>query len=353
VSLEPGRGEYTLGEIADWVGGTVVGSPATPIRAVAGIEEAGPGELTFLANPKYRAWLAKTRAGAVLLAPGIEARDDLAVVRTENPYAALAKVLVLFDPGAPDLPDGVHPQACVASEAEIAADAAIGPGVVVGRGASVGARTRLIGNSTIGESASVGGDCLLYPGVYVGARCRLGDRVIVQPGAIIGADGFGYAPSEGGYRKIPQIGIVIVEDDVEIGANACIDRATVGATRIGRGTKIDNLVQVAHNVAIGPGSALAAQAGVAGSTRLGKGVRLGGQAGLVGHLRVGDGASVGAQAGVIGDVAAGETVSGYPARPHREAMRVEAAMRRLPELVRRLKRLVGATPEDQKGQDES
>jgi UDP-3-O-[3-hydroxymyristoyl] glucosamine N-acyltransferase len=353
VSPEPGRSEYTLAEIAQWVGGTLEGAGDLRIRSVAGIEEAGPADLTFVANPKYHGWLATTRAGAILLAPGVAARDDLAVVRTADPYGALAKVLVLFDPGMPDLSCGVDPRACVAAEAEIAGDAAIGPGVIVAAGASIGARSCLLGTSYVGENATVGEDCLLYPGVYVGARCRLGDRIIVQAGAVIGADGFGYAPSEGGYRKIPQIGIVIVEDDVEIGANACIDRATVGATRIGRGTKIDNLVQVAHNVTIGPGSALAAQAGVAGSTRLGKGVRLGGQAGLVGHLRIGDGASVGAQAGVIGDVAAGETVSGYPARPHREAMRVEATLRRLPELVKRLRRLAGASPEDQKGQDDS
>jgi UDP-3-O-[3-hydroxymyristoyl] glucosamine N-acyltransferase len=226
--------------------------------------------------------------------------------------------------------------------------------VVVAEGGSIGARTCLIGNVYVGADAAVGADCLLYPGVYVGARCRLGDRVIVQAGAVIGADGFGYAPGEGGYRKIPQIGIVIVGDDVEIGANACIDRATVGATRIGPGAKIDNLVQVAHNVAIGAGSALAAQSGVAGSTRLGKAVRLGGQAGLVGHVRIGDGASVGAQAGVIGDVKAGETVSGYPARPHREALRAEAALRRLPDLIKRLRR--GGADEtngEEKGQDES
>jgi UDP-3-O-[3-hydroxymyristoyl] glucosamine N-acyltransferase len=213
----------------------------------------------------------------------------------------------------------------------------------VGRGARLGARTRVGAGTVIDEEATLGADCYVYPRVYVGRGCRLGDRVIVHAGVVIGSDGFGYAPVEGAYRKVPQLGTVIVEDDVEIGANACIDRATFGATRIGRGTKIDNLVQVAHNVAIGEHSALAAQAGVAGSTRLGKGVQLGGQAGLVGHLKVGDGARVAAQAGVIGDIAAGETVSGYPARPHREALRVQAYLRKLPEIARRLRALEGRT----------
>jgi UDP-3-O-[3-hydroxymyristoyl] glucosamine N-acyltransferase len=191
----------------------------------------------------------------------------------------------------------------------------------------------------VGAGAVIGGDGYLHARAYVGRRCVLGDRVVLQPGAVVGSDGFGYAFVDGAYRRIPQLGIVEIGDDVEIGANACIDRATLGATRIARGTKIDNLVQIAHNVAIGEHGALAAQSGVAGSTRLGKGVRLGGQAGLVGHLRVGDGVQVGAQAGVIGDIPAGVTVSGYPARPHSEAMRAEAALRRLPDLARRVRAL--------------
>jgi UDP-3-O-[3-hydroxymyristoyl] glucosamine N-acyltransferase len=215
----------------------------------------------------------------------------------------------------------------------------IGPYTVLEAEAQVGAGSRLSAHVHVSGEAVIGEDCLLHARAYLGRRCVLGDRVILQPGAVVGADGFGYAPVDGVYRKIPQIGIVVVEDDVEIGANACIDRATLGETRIGCGTKIDNLVQIAHNVAIGDHSVLAAQAGVAGSTHLGKRVRLGGQAGLIGHIRVGDDVSVGAQGGVIGDIPEGTTVSGYPARPHREALKVEAQLRRLPELVRRIREL--------------
>lgn len=331
-------GPPTLGEIARAVGGDLEGPADLVLTGVAGLDEAGPSELSFLANPRYRAALAATRAGAVLVTADEPCRDGLPRVRTKDPYAALVVVLARLDPGPPPV-EGIHPTAVVHPSARLAAGVGLGPHAVVEARARVGARTRVAAGAYVGEDAALGEDVYLYPHAHVGRGCVLGDRVVLHAGAVLGSDGFGYAPVDGAYRKVPQLGIVIVEDDVEIGANACIDRATFGATRIGRGTKIDNLVQIAHNVAVGEHSALAAQSGVAGSTRLGRGVVLGGQAGLIGHLRIGDGARVAAQAGVIGHIEAGETVSGYPARPHREALRVAAHLRKLPELDRRIRAL--------------
>jgi len=331
--------ERTAAEIAVHVGGELEGAPETAVRTVAGIEEAEPGALTFLAHPRYRAALEGTRASVILLPPDVPCPEGLTAIRVADPYGALQRVLEWFDPGPPAVARGVHPTAVVDPGAELAPDVAIGPHAVVEAGARLGARTVVGAGGYVGEDARLGEDCYLHPHAYVGRRCVLGARVILQPAAVVGSDGFGYVFVEGRYRRIPQVGTVVIGDDVEIGANACIDRATLGVTRIERGTKIDNLVQVAHNVAIAEDSALAAQSGVAGSTRIGKRVRLGGQAGLSGHLRIGDGAQVGAQAGVIGDIPPGVTVSGYPARPHHEAMRAEAALRRLPDLARRVRAL--------------
>lgn len=331
-------GPLTLGEIARAVGGALEGPPDLVLSGVAGLEEAGPTDLSFLANPRYRAALAATRAGAVLVPPDEECPERVPRVRTRDPYAALVAVLARLDPGPPPV-QGVHPTAVVDPAARVAEGVGLGPHVVVGPRARIGARTRVAAGGYVGEDAAIGADCYLHPHVHVGRGCQLGDRVVLHAGVVLGSDGFGYAPVDGAYRKVPQLGIVIVEDDVEIGANACIDRATFGATRIGRGTKIDNLVQIAHNVAVGEHSALAAQSGVAGSTRLGRGVVLGGQAGVAGHLHIGDGARVAAQAGVIGNLAAGGTVSGYPARPHHEALRAAAYLRKLPELDRRIRAL--------------
>jgi UDP-3-O-[3-hydroxymyristoyl] glucosamine N-acyltransferase len=332
-------GTYSVREIAERVGGTLEGPSDVSVRGVAPIEEAGPGDLTFVAHPRYLSAVDTTAASAILAPPDVRCPSRLAVVRVRDAYAALQRVLELFDPGAGVTSPGVHASAVVSDLARLDAGVGIGPLAVVEPGARIGAGTMIGAGAYIGSDAALGRSCVLHPHVFLGRRCTLGDRVIVQAGAVIGSDGFGYAFVEGAYRKIPQIGTVEVGDDVEIGANACIDRATLGKTRIGQGTKIDNLVQIAHNVAIAENSALAAQCGVAGSARIGRGVRLGGQAGLVGHIRIGDGAQIGAQAGVIGDVAPGTTVSGYPARPHQESLRAEAALRRLPEIARRLRAL--------------
>jgi UDP-3-O-[3-hydroxymyristoyl] glucosamine N-acyltransferase len=240
---------------------------------------------------------------------------------------------------------GVHPSAVVAPGAELEPSASVGPGAFVGRGARIGARSILQAAVRVLDEARIGEDCLLYSGVVVRERCIVGDRVILQPNCVVGSDGFGFAfDAEGDgdgpvHRKVPQAGIVRIEDDVEVGACTCIDRATLGETVIGRGTKIDNLVQIAHNVTIGPLSLIVAQVGIAGSTEIGTGVVLAGQVGVVGHLKIGDGARAGAQAGVTRDIPAGETYTGYPARPHADWLRSNAALQRLPELVKQVRAL--------------
>ena len=327
----------TLGEIGRAAEADVEGSPDTVIHGVAGLEDAKPGELSFLAHPRYEPALASTQATAVILAPGVSCPEHVQALRAKDPYLALARILHLFDPFQDELPAGTHPSAVIGNDVVKGEGVRIGAGVVIEEGAVIGARSTISPGVFIGKWAVIGEDAYLHPRVVVARGCILGKRVVIQAGAVIGSDGFGYAFAGGAYRKIPQIGIVEIGDDVEIGANTCIDRATLGRTRIGSGTKIDNLVQVAHNVAIGEGCAFAAQTGVAGSTQIGKGVRLGGQTGIGGHVRIGDGVTAAGQAGIIGDISSGETVSGYPARSHRQMMRIHAILHQLPELLRRLR----------------
>lgn len=319
----------TLADIARHVGGALEGDGTVVITGAAGIEEAGPGELTFVANPKYVSALRTTRASAVLVAPGMDCPESIAAVRTPDPYAALVRVLMLFDPGPPEVAPGVHPTAVVGDGVELGEGAGVGPYAVVEAGARIGKGTRIAAHAYVGHEAVLGEGCYLHPQTYVGRRCRLGNRVVLYPGAVVGADGFGYAPYQGRYHKIPQLGIVDLGDDVEVGANACIDRATMGCTRVGRGTKIDNLVMVAHNAAIGEDGVIAAQAGISGSTRIGDRLRMGGQVGVIGHLRIGNDVTASAKSGIIGDLTDGEMVSGFPARPHREWLRGIAALRKL------------------------
>jgi UDP-3-O-[3-hydroxymyristoyl] glucosamine N-acyltransferase len=334
ASRAPAR---TLGEIARVAEASIEGSPDTEIRGVAGLEDAESGDVSFLAHPRYESALASTRATAVILAPGVPCPKHVQALRAKDPYGALARILSLFEPPGGKIPPGVHPSAVIGSGVTFGEGVRIGPGAVIDEGARIGARCTIGAGAVVGAGAVLGDDCLLHPRAVIAHGCILGRRVIVHPGAVIGADGFGYAMVGGAYAKIPQIGIVEIGDDVEIGANSCIDRATIGRTRIGSGTKIDNLVQVAHNVAIGEGCALAGQSGVAGSARIGDGVRIGGQTGISGHIRIGDGVTVGGRSGVIGDLSPGETVSGFPARSHRETMRIQACLHKLPEMLRRLR----------------
>jgi len=328
----------TLAELAELLDGEVVGNPRTEIRGVAGIREAQPGDLTFIANSRYENYLVETRASAVICSR--ELRDaPLPLLRVDNPYLAFQRIVRVFRPELLHAEPGVHPTAVVAADAVVDASASIGAHCVVESRAVIGANAVLMARCYAGVASRIGDGTLLYPGVVVREECVLGERCIVHPNAVIGSDGFGFAFDSGAYHKIPQVGSVIIGDDVEIGANTTIDRATTDATRIGDGTKIDNLVQIGHNVVIGRHCIVVAQVGISGSTELEDYVTIGGQAGLVGHIRVGRGAQIGAQSGVTKSVPAGATVFGYPAMPIAAFKRLHGFLLRLPQIWDRSKDL--------------
>ncbi|KPJ54482.1 hypothetical protein AMJ39_00190 [candidate division TA06 bacterium DG_24] len=330
--------KVNLGEIAQLTEGTLIGDASVQITGVAGIEDAGEGDITFIGHPRYASFLHTTGASAIIVAREIpDAPKPLIVVA--QPYLALAQVLEVFAGSRPEPKGVVDSTAVVSQSATLGADVSVGAYAVIEDGASIGSNTIISPLVYVGRGASIGDDCVIHPMTVVREGVTLGDRVIVHAHAVIGSDGFGYAQEGQSHRRIPQIGTVIVEDDVDVGAGVTIDRATLGATRIGRGTKIDNLVQIGHNVTVGEDSIIVAQVGISGSTEIGKRVILAGQAGLVGHIKIGDGAVVGAQAGVTKSVAPGEVVSGYPARSHQAASRVYACMQHLPDLLKRVKRL--------------
>jgi len=335
---------FALAELAKRVGGRVEGDGSLRIGRVMPLEEAGPSDVSFFANRRYAAAFAATRAGAVIVGEGEPALAGRTLLRAPDAYLAFAKVSTLFHPPRESVPE-VSLRASIAPGARVDPSAEVRDFVFVGANASVGARTILFPGVVIGEGARVGDDCILYPNVVVREHCVVGNRCILQPGAVVGGDGFGFAFDVEGdgsgprHYKVPQSGIAELEDDVELGANACVDRATLGRTVIRRGAKIDDLVMIAHNVDFGPLSLAAAQVGISGSTKVGMGVILGGQVGLVGHLDIGDGARLGAQSGVMNDIPAGETHSGYPAGPHREWLRELGAVHQLPQLIKRVREL--------------
>jgi UDP-3-O-[3-hydroxymyristoyl] glucosamine N-acyltransferase len=338
-----------LSELAQHVGGRIIGDGGIVIRKVAPIEEAGPGEITFLANSRYTAFLASCEASAVIVGPGLVAESPTeyrtAYLETSDPYVAFAKILRLFNPPA-RYGQEISGQAVIDPTAELAVDVTAFPYVFVSKGVHVGTRTVLHPGVFLGEDVQIGQDCVLHPNVVVYDGCRIGNRVILHAGVVIGSDGFGYA-GEGDQRfKIPQVGIVEVEDDVEIGANSTIDRATLGRTVIRSGCKIDNLVQIAHNVVVGENSVIAAQAGIAGSTHIGKGVMLGGRVGIINHLTIADGAKIGPGSGILRSVPPGAIrSSGLDAAPHREWLKVITLLPQLPKLwstVRHLEKKVHA-----------
>lgn len=321
-------------EIAAFLGGTVQGDGEALIGHVRGIDEAGEGDLTFVANRKYRSRLKTTGATAVLVAPGTdEAGRTLIVVA--DPYVAFGRVLDLFYPREQEQP-GIREGAFIDRDARVSPEASVHPGATVCRGAEVAAGAVLHPGVYIGPGSVIGEGSVLHPHVTVYDRCLVGKRVILHAGVVVGSDGFGFARPGWENVKIPQVGIVQIDDDVEIGANTTIDRGTLGRTWIQRGAKIDNLVQIAHNVVIGENAIVVSQAGISGSTTLGRGVLIGGQAGLVGHIRVGDHAMVAARAGVHKDVPAATIVGGAPHLPHREWLRVEATIPKLPAMRQRL-----------------
>jgi UDP-3-O-[3-hydroxymyristoyl] glucosamine N-acyltransferase len=320
------------------------------ITGAAPLDRAGPAQVSIVARARYLSYVPTSRAGLLLVDEGLGDR-----VAPDRPRIVVASVHVALTTLLPHLYSetepaaGVHTTAVVAPDAEVAADATVGPHAVIGARSRVGARARIGAQVVIGDDCELAEEVTLHPQVVLYDRTRIGARSIVHSGARLGVDGFGYAPVDGVARKIPQVGECVIGTDVEIGANATIDRGSIGPTEIEDHVKIDNLVHVGHNVRIGAGTMIAAQVGISGSTRLGRGVSIGGQAGLNGHIQIGDGATIAAQSGVFGDIPPGEVWSGYPARPHREAMRIQAHVFRLPELTKRLRRLESETdaPQDE------
>jgi len=331
-------GTRTLGELATELGGTVIGDDSILIRGVAGIREAQPGDVTFLANSRYEGYLSETRASAVICDRNPR-QAPVPLLQVDHPYLAFQKAVRLFRPELYQPLPGVHPTAVVSPAAHIGEGASIGPLCTVEAGARIGARSVLMAGCYVGIQATVGESCLFYPRVVLREECVVGDRCILHSGAIIGADGFGFAFDEGSYHKVPQVGNVIIGNDVEVGATTTIDRATTDSTRIGDGSKIDNLVQIGHNVIVGRHCIIVAQVGISGSTELEDYVTIGGQAGVSGHVRLGRGVQVGGQSGVTKSVPAGTSVFGTPASPLTLVKRINAYLQRLPLLFDRTKRL--------------
>jgi UDP-3-O-[3-hydroxymyristoyl] glucosamine N-acyltransferase len=337
----------TLAEVSTLVNGSVLHGGDASITGVAKIEEAGPGDITFLANPKYAKFLTATGAGAVLLARGSHYDElnrrtaPIGVVEVDNPYLSFLALVDRFHPAPEAPPKGIHPAAWVAASAKTGSGVSIGPGVFVGEHAEIGNDVTFYAGTYVGSGARIGNRTLLGPNVSILEGCRVGDDVIVHAGTTIGSDGFGFAPKpDGTYEKIPQRGIVVVEDNVEIGANCAIDRATLGETRIGRGVKLDNLIHIAHNVTIGANTVIAAQTGISGSTGIGKNCIVAGQVGIVGHIRIGDRVTLAAKTGVSKSLTGeGKTYWGTPAREHSRALRIEGSLRQLPEMVVEMRQL--------------
>jgi UDP-3-O-[3-hydroxymyristoyl] glucosamine N-acyltransferase len=336
----------TAEAIAAAVGGTLQGDATTRVSGVAPLDRADATHLTFLANAKYASLASERDIGVLLVTPElVEHGKARARIVVKNPHEAMLPLLPLLYPPVRSVP-GIDPTATLGRGVTLGNDVSLGPGVVLDEGVRIGARTRLEAHVVVGAGVEIGEDCHVYPGATLYAGTLVRDRVRIHAGARLGSDGFGYVFREGMHAKIPHVGRCIIESDVEIGANTTIDRGSIDDTVIGAGTKIDNLVQVAHNVRIGRLCLLMSQVGIAGSVRVEDGCILAGQVGVAGHLTIGQGARLAAQAGVFGSIPAGETWSGYPARPHKEALRAHAAMFKLPSLIRALERLVERQRDD-------
>ncbi|PIP19676.1 MAG: UDP-3-O-(3-hydroxymyristoyl)glucosamine N-acyltransferase [Candidatus Omnitrophica bacterium CG08_land_8_20_14_0_20_41_16] len=332
----------TLKEIADLLDGEVVGDASVVITGANGIKEAVAGDITFLANPKYASLLKASSASAVITSREIQ-EFEKPIIRVDNPSLAFSKVISLITPDNINYPKGIHPTVILGKNVKLGKLAALGPYVVIEDDVEIGDKTVISSGCFLGARSKVGADSLIYSNCSIRERTIIGNRVIIHSGAVIGSDGFGFVTIDGIHHKIPQVGIVEIGDDVEIGANVTIDRARFDKTIIGSGTKIDNLVQIAHNVVIGKNCLIVAQVGISGSTVIGNNVILAGQAGLVGHITIGDGAIVTAQSGVAKSVPANTMVSGYPARPFNTTQKVNACAQNLPklfELVKELKKRI-------------
>lgn len=332
--------KFTAKEIASFIGGEVVGNENAEVFTFAKIEEGVPGALSFLANPKYTEYIYTTKSSVVLVNRDFNptAEVEATLIKVDNAYESLAKLMMMYEASKPRK-QGISSLASIAESAKIGEGCYIAPFVVIGEGCEIGDNCMLHDGVSIGDGAKIGNETLIYAHATIYHDCRIGNNCILHSGCVIGADGFGFAPTADGYNKIPQTGIVVIEDNVEVGANTCIDRATMGSTIIHSGVKLDNLVQIAHNDEIGSHTAMAAQVGVAGSTKIGNWCIFGGQAGISGHSTIGDRTTVGPQCGTIGSLKGGETVLGSPAIDAREYIRLSAYMRKLPALDKKIKEL--------------
>ena len=325
--------EFSAKQIAEFIQGTIVGDENATVHTFAKIEEGVPGAISFLSNPKYTPYIYDTQSSIVLVnndfIPEKEVKATL--IKVNNAYESLAKLLNLYEMSKPKK-TGIDPLAYIAPTAKIGENVYIAPFACVGDNAEIGDNTSLHPHATVGSGAKVGNDCILYPHATVYHDCRIGNNCILHAGSVIGADGFGFAPSPEGYGKIPQIGIVILEDNVEIGANTCIDRATMGATIIRKGVKLDNLIQIAHNVEVGSHTVMASQVGIAGSTKVGEWCMFGGQVGVAGHITVGNRVNMGAQSGVNGSVKDGKALIGTPPIEFKNYFKSSAVFKKLPDM---------------------
>jgi UDP-3-O-[3-hydroxymyristoyl] glucosamine N-acyltransferase len=334
---------FSLDRLAREIGGSVIGDGSLKIMGIAPLDTAKEGDLTFVTNPRYLKAAEDTGATAILCEKEIK-HVHKSFLLTTNPYVSLAKVIALFHP-APVLSPGIRNGAWVDSQSSVHPQASILAGATVSAGAKVGARTILYPGVFIGENTVIGEDCIFYPNVTIRENCIIGNRVILQPGAVVGADGFGFAKDGELYHKIPQVGNVVIENDVELGANTCIDRAVLGTTLIGRGTKLDNLIQIGHNVVVGENTVMAALTGISGSTHIGSRVIIGGQVGLAGHLKIGDDVTLATRTGVMEDIPEKGVYFGSPSTEFGTEMKRIAANKQLPELIKRVRNLEKALDE--------
>lgn len=333
--------KFTAQQIASFINGEVIGNKDAEVYTFAKIEEGTAGALSFLANPKYTEYIYTTNSSVVLVNKDFEANGDIkaTLIKVDNAYESLAKLMTMYEASKPKK-QGISSLASISPTAKVGENCNIAPFAVIGDGCEIGDGCYIHDGVSVGDGAKVGNNCILYAHVTVYHDCRIGNNCILHSGCVIGADGFGFAPTANGYEKIPQTGIVVIEDNVEIGANTCIDRATMGSTVVHSGVKLDNLIQIAHNDEIGSHTVMASQAGIAGSAKIGEWCMIGGQAGVSGHCKMGDRTIVGAQCGIIGSRKGGETLLGSPAMDAKEFIRASAYLKKLPDLDKKVKELM-------------
>jgi UDP-3-O-[3-hydroxymyristoyl] glucosamine N-acyltransferase len=341
--------ELTCTQVAQLTGGKILNPSTLTVGAVASLEIAQENQLSFLGNSKYAPQVKDSSAGITIIPDDYQPEDDKCYIVCENPSAAFSIIIDAFAPEPINFEPGIHPDASVAEDANIGTNCHIGPNAVVLGGATIGDNTVISAGTVIGHEAQIGSNCLFHPNVTIRERCEVGNRVIIHSNTAIGSDGFGFIPGAGGHKKIPQVGIVVLEDDVEIGSSVCIDRARFGKTRIGTGTKIDNLVQIAHNVEVGAHCFIVSQAGIAGSSKLGNYVIMAAQAGIAGHISVGDGVTMAGRAGVTKDIEPGSKIFGFPAVPKREFIKQNLTYKKVERLENELKEMKKMIEEYTKG----